>query len=227
MRVMAIDGHPAPGSLSGALLDLYVAALPATVTTSRFALRDLSFEPVLHAGYRTPQPLEADLARAAEAIAGCDHLVLSFPLWWGGEPALVKGFFDRVLLPGFAFVYHQNDPMWDGLLAGRSADVIITMDTPPWYLSWAYKNAVLHRLERQVLGFCGVRPVRFVTCGPTRRGGAAKGIGRWTDKVERAARSARLLPRGRRVETSLAGARLSGLGLDGNEASTGADKGGR
>jgi NAD(P)H dehydrogenase (quinone) len=221
MRITAIDGHPAPGSLSGALLDRYLAALPATVTTSRLALRDMVFDPVLQRGYGAPQPLETDLVQAAEAIAGCDHLVLSFPLWWGGEPALLKGFFDRVLLPGFAFAYHQNDPMWDGLLAGRSADVIITMDTPPWYLSWAYKNAVLHRLERQVLGFCGVRPVRFFTCGPTRRGGAAKGMGRWTDKVERAARSARLLPRGKRVATNLAGARLSGVGRDGGDASAG------
>lgn len=114
----------------------------------------------------------------------------------GAEPAQLKGLLDRLLLPGWAFRYHRDDPMWDRLLAGRSADLIVTMDTPPWYLRLAYGDAVIKRWTRQVLGFVGFKPVRVFRFGATRRGGAAKGLARWTQVLERAAASAAALRRG-------------------------------
>ena len=49
---------------------------------------------------------------------------------WGTMPALLKGFLDRVLLPGFAFRHAENARGYEGLLGGRSAHLITTMDTP-------------------------------------------------------------------------------------------------
>ncbi len=190
MRVLLIDGHAETGRLSAHLLDLYKAALPAGSEVERIALAELTFDPVLHAGYTAKQAWEPDLAAAAEAIERCDHLVLAFPMWWGGEPALVKGFLDRVLLPHFAFRYHDHDSMWDGLLAGRSADVLVTMDTPGIFLRFAYSNSIVHRMRKQIFGFCGFKPARFQGFAPVRRGGAEKSMAKWQKHITALARSA-------------------------------------
>lgn len=198
MRVLIVDGHPDEGRLTSHLLDHYAVTLGTDVTVERIAVRDLSFDANLRRGYKVEQPWEPDIERLAAAILACDHLVVGFPLWWGGEPALLKGLLDRLLLPGFAFRYRRDNPFWDRLLGGRSADVVIAMDTPPWYLAFVYGNPVVRRWRRQVLGFCGLKPIRFITLGPTRQGGATTKLPAWRMRVERAAASARALPRGDR-----------------------------
>jgi len=190
MNVLMIDGHPAPDRLSTRLLDHFAASLPPGHEVGRIALRDLSFDPVLHDGYATRQPWEPDLLDAARRIDACDHLVLAFPMWWGGEPALVKGFVDRVFLPHFTFRYHDNDPWWDGLLAGRSADLFVTMDTPPLYLRFGYHNAIVHRWRKQIMEFVGFSPVHFHSFGVVRRGGAEKQMTKWLGRVAGAAKAA-------------------------------------
>lgn len=196
MRVLIVDGHPDEGRLTSHLLDHYAAALGAGVTITRIAVRALSFDPDLRQGYKSEQPWEPDLERLAAALVACDHLVVGFPLWWGSEPALLKGLLDRLLLPGFAFRYRRDDPFWDRLLAGRSADVVIVVDTPPWYLAFIYGNPVVRRWRRQILGFCGLKPIRFIMLGPTRRGGAAAKLPAWRKRIEHVAASAHALRRG-------------------------------
>ena len=147
MRALLIDGHPDQGRLLSQLLDAYAAALPPGTEITRLAIRDLDFDPNLRRGYVEVQPLEPDLETALTAIEACDHLVLAFPLWWAAEPARVKGFFDRVFLPGRAFHEHESDPLWDKLLKGRSADVIVTLDTPLWFLRLVWLDAPGRRLR--------------------------------------------------------------------------------
>ncbi len=190
LNVLVIDGHPDQGRLIGALLDRYVAALPGNATFARVAVRDLAFDPILRRGYGPEQPWEPDLQRLAEALDRADHLVIGFPLWWGAEPALVKGLMDRLLLPGFAFKYRKESPWWDKLLAGRSADLIVTMDTPPWFLRLLYGDAVIVRWRRQILGFCGIGPIRTFRLGMVRRGGVKKSLDGWTRRLQQAARTA-------------------------------------
>lgn len=199
MRALLIDGHPDEDRLSAHLLDTYAAALPAGAEVERIAIRDLDFDANLPRGYDEIPPLEPDLDRALAAIEGCDHLVLGFPLWWGAEPARLKGFWERVLLPQRAFRYHERDPWWDRLLAGRSADLLVTMDTPPPYLRLAYFDPVGWRYRRQVLGFVGFRPIRLHYFGAVRRGGAERNLARWQARVTAAVRSAIGLRRPARV----------------------------
>jgi NAD(P)H dehydrogenase (quinone) len=165
----------------------------------RINLRDLSFEPNLRSGYAADQSWEADLRRVGDAISACDHLVVGFPLWWGAEPALVKGLVDRVLLPGFAFNYRRESVWWDRLLAGRSADVIATMDTPPWFLRLVYGDPVMRRWRSQILGFCGVKPIRQYRFGPTRRGEARNRVAKWERELVRAAATVGGLRRGKKM----------------------------
>lgn len=192
MKVLLLDGHPDEGRLTTHLLDAYCQALPASVAVTRVAVRDLAFTPILRQGYAKRTKWEPDLARLAEQFDACDHLVVAFPLWWGSEPAELKGLIDRLFLPGFMFAYHTEDPWWDRLMAGRSADVIVTMDTPPLFLWLAYGNAVIRRWKGQVLGFVGFAPVRVLTFGPVGKGGADKNLGNWTAKIAKLARSVRV-----------------------------------
>ncbi|MDO5613851.1 MAG: NAD(P)H-dependent oxidoreductase [Paracoccus sp. (in: a-proteobacteria)] len=107
----------------------------------------------------------------------------------GGHPdaGRLSGFISRVFLPGRAFRYHKDGPWWDRLLAGRSADVIVTMDTPPPFLRLAWFDPLGWRLKRQVPGFCGLRPLRLFYFGPVRRGGAERNLPRWRARLARAA----------------------------------------
>ncbi len=109
MHLVLIDGHPDANRLSAHLLDVYRNACKASIV-DHIAIRDLSFDPVLHRGCLQPQRWEPDLLDAAQKIDLCDHLVIAFPMWWGAEPAVVKAFIDRLLLPHFAFRYHSDDP---------------------------------------------------------------------------------------------------------------------
>ena len=147
VNVLILDGHPDEGRLLNHLLDHYQRSLSADASVVRINLRDLSFDLNLRRGYSTDQPWEPDLQRVGEALAACDHLAVGFPLWWGAEPALVKGLVDRLLLPGFAFKYHPENVWWDGLLAGRSADLIVATDTPNWYLKLVYGDPLGRHLQ--------------------------------------------------------------------------------
>lgn len=169
LNIVILLGHPDADSLCGALADRYQqAALAAGHRVQLFRLGELAFDPILRHGYRQIQPLEPDLLRATEAIRQCEHLVLVYPTWWGGMPALLKGFFDRAFVPGYAFRYRKDSLWWDRLLSGRSARVITTLDTPPWYYRWVYRMPGHQQIRRTILQFCGIKPVRITGFGPVR-----------------------------------------------------------
>jgi len=160
-RILVILGHPDSNSLCGAFAEAYAkGAQAAGAEVEILRLGELSFDPMLHRGYQEIQPLEPDLLRAQERITWAQHLAFVYPTWWGGPPALLKGFFDRTFLPGFAFQSRKRGPFWDRLLAGRSGRLIVTADSPSLY-DWFVNGMPAVRLVRKaVLAFCGVKPVR-------------------------------------------------------------------
>jgi putative NADPH-quinone reductase len=160
-KILLIDAHPAKSTFCDALAGAYEqAAKEAGFDLKRRNLRDFNFDLNLRQGYQTAQPLEVDLLEAQQAIRWCEHLVIVYPIWWGSMPALLKGFLDRCLLPGFAFKYHEKGPFWDKLLAGRSARIIVTSDAPAVYTWLAYGNAPYKAMEKAVLKFCGFNPIK-------------------------------------------------------------------
>jgi len=191
MNVLLVDGHPDEGRFSSHLLDLYERALPDTCHVTRINIRDLEFTPILRRGYLQRTAWEADIDSLAQAFDDCDHAVFAFPMWWGAEPAELKGLIDRLFLPGFMYQFRAGSSLWDKYLEGRSADVIATMDTPPFFLRLLYGNSIIHRWKKQVLGFVGFAPVRFLVCGPIKNGGVEKNIAKWTTRIERMAGSFR------------------------------------
>ena len=166
-KIFVLDGHPDNGSFCGALARTAAEAAETAGQDVRFIrLSDLTFEPNLEKGYKEGQALEPDLDQVQRALAWCDHLIVVHPLWWSAAPAKLKGLFDRVLLPGFAYKFMEGKALPEQLLAGRSAHVLITSDTPSWYLRWVYGAGWLRIIKKQILEFCGFRNVRFNTLGP-------------------------------------------------------------
>lgn len=193
-RFLIILGHPAPDSLCAALAQAYADGAGGRGASVRvLALGSLQFDPVLRQGYGGDQPLEPDLLAAQEHIRWADHLVWVYPVWWGAMPAVMKGFIDRVFLPGFAFRYRPGGTLWDRLLVGRSAELLVSMDSPPWYFRWITRMPGHHQMKKAILEFCGITPVRVHSFGPVRTASAQRRAA-WIDQArrlgERAARNA-------------------------------------
>lgn len=189
-NITVILGHPDSSSYCGELASAYVqAAREAGHEVRFFKLGEIAFDPTLHHGYKQRQELEPGLNEVKDAIAWARHLVFVYPIWWGAMPALLKGMFDRVFLPGFAFKYRQNSVFWDKLLVGRSAHAIVTMDTPPWYYSLVYTKPGHHQIKKTILEFCGIKPVKITSLGPVRHASEAQ-RGKWILQVRKAAASA-------------------------------------
>jgi putative NADPH-quinone reductase len=166
-KVLVVLGHPASDSLCAGIAKAYAAgARQAGAELRVLALGELQFDPLLAAGCRAEQPLEPDLKQAQVDILWAEHLVWVYPVWWGAMPALLKGFIDRVFLPGFAFRYRRGSAAWDRLLAGRSAELLVTMDSPPWYYRWVTRRPGHVQMKRAILDFCGVGPVCVHSMGP-------------------------------------------------------------
>ncbi len=122
-------------------------------------LEEMSFDVVLRHGYRSIQELEPDLKMFQENMRWSDHFVVFYPTWWSAMPAKLKGVFDRTWIPGFAFHMHKNGLGWDGLLKGKSASMIITMDSNAFLQRILFGDST-NELKRGMLGFAGFSPVR-------------------------------------------------------------------
>jgi NAD(P)H dehydrogenase (quinone) len=167
-NILIISAHPRYRGLGDELAQAYLeAATAANHQVTLLELSKLSFDPILHHGYKQDQPLEPDLVTAQRAIAAADHLVFIYPVWWGNLPALLKGFIDRVFLPGFAFRYTRVLP--EQLLKGKSARIIVTMDVFDLYDRFILARSCTRPLEVAVLKFCGIKPVRITRVTSTRR----------------------------------------------------------
>ena len=173
-RILIILGHHTANSLCGALADAYAQGAQSFGNeVRRIAIGDLSFNPVIR-DVELMMELEPDLVAAQEAILWAQHIVLFYPIWWGGPSALLKGFIDRVLVPGFAFRFREGSALWDKLLTGRSAHLLATMDTPPWYYRWIFRMPGHNLIKRTILEFCGIKPVAVTSFGPVKGSSQAK-----------------------------------------------------
>jgi len=189
-RILIVVGHPRSGSFCHALAKEYAeGAVSAGAETRVLELDALRFDPILRGGFEGAQPLEEDLGAVQDSILWAGHLVFVYPVWWGTMPALLKGFIDRVFLPGFAFKYRSGSPLWDRLLTGRTAELIVTMDSPPWYYRWLAGQPGHRMMKKTVLEFCGVRPVGITSIGGVRQSTPARREG-WLAKARQLGKAA-------------------------------------
>ena len=168
-HIFVLCGHPDAGSLCGALADQAAKAAAARGADVRqMQLSSMAFDPNLSGGYKTQQEHEPDIAAFLDAIRWCDTFILVHPLWWGAAPAKLKGLIDRAFLPGIAFAYEGDGHFPKKLFEGRTARVLITADTPPWYLWLGYRNGWPNVLRRQILDFVGMKVTHMKVVGTIR-----------------------------------------------------------
>lgn len=140
MNALLIVAHPVPDSLNRHLADLAQnAAGTAGLSLRRIDLYESGFEPRLSAGERSAYYAHADaipddsIAGHATALQNAELLILVFPTWWYGFPAILKGWFDRVWRPGIAFEHAPDKsrlrPRLDRL---QQVVAITTMGSPRW-----------------------------------------------------------------------------------------------
>jgi NAD(P)H dehydrogenase (quinone) len=167
-RIFVFLGYDLKDSFSGFLADEYErAAREAGHEVRRMNLGDMQFDPILHKGYREIQPLEPDLLKVQENIKWCNHFVAVYPVWWSAMPARFKGMFDRMWLPGFAYKFSPRGVFWKRLLKGRTARIILMMDTYPMILRLAFGDYT-NELRRAILWFAGFSPIRTMQIGHTK-----------------------------------------------------------
>lgn len=184
-KILLINGHPNEDSLSFSLAKAYkVGALSSGAEVQEINIRELDFDPNLKFGYKKRSELEPDLIDAQGKIKQADHIVWIYPVWWGSIPAIMKGFIDRTLLPGYAFEHRKDSVWWDKLLPGKSSRIICTMDQPNWYYKLVFRQPSHQMMKRTILEFCGIKPVRITAFGPVNVSKIATRE-KWLDQVKK------------------------------------------
>jgi len=193
MRITIVQGHPDPagGHYGHALAHAYASGAEAARHEVRtIAVAELEF-PLI----RTRKEWEGELypdaiRRAQDAIRWANHLVILYPLWLGSMPALLKAFLEQVMRPGLAFSKVEAGKSWKKLLTGRSARIVVTMGMPALVYRWYFGAHSLKSLERNILGFVGIGPIRETLIGLVESCSAAKRE-KWLEKLHALGRAGR------------------------------------
>lgn len=161
-RIVLIQGHPDPagGHYDNALADAYASGAREgghEVRRIEVATLDVPF-------LRSKQDFDKgsvpeSLKPGQDAVAWAEHIVLIYPLWLGTMPALLKAWLEQVLRSDFAFEIVEGGT-WRKKLKGRSARIVVTMGMPAFVYRWYFGAHSLKSLERNILSFSGIAPIR-------------------------------------------------------------------
>ncbi len=166
-NILIFCGHPDKDSFALSLAQKYYeGAKSKTDKIKLYNLAELDFDLNLTRDKKYGQPVEPILQQIQAEILQADHLVFVYPNWWAIFPAILKGFIDRIFTKGYAYDFIGNNPIRKPLLTGKTARIIVTMDSPIWYYKW-FLGAPGHKaMKKAILGYCGIKPVKFTNLSP-------------------------------------------------------------
>lgn len=185
MKIFYVYAHPNPSSFNGLLKntalellqtlsvdiqqsDLYAQHFKAVASWDDF---DITMKTESHyflaqqAAFQE-NSLSEDITFELEKIRWADHIIFQFPLWWFSVPAILKGWFDRILVKGFA--YDSGQIFQEGLLKGKTASLSVTTQSPEnaYQTNGAHAATIdtfLHHIHH-TLRFVGIKTLPpFVT----------------------------------------------------------------
>jgi len=165
-RVLVLAANPKKQGFINFLAEEYAKSAELNHEVKLLKISDMQFDMDLTEGYEEECIIEDSLKSFQAALEWCEHLVIFTPIWWGALPAKFKGLIDRTFLPGFAFQYKKGKLIPDKLLKGKTARIIMTMDTPPWYYSLVQGAPAIKQLKRTTLEFVGFNSIKSKMFGP-------------------------------------------------------------
>jgi NAD(P)H dehydrogenase (quinone) len=188
MEVSVILGHPYPHSFNHAIAARVLASLTAAGHRVRF--HDLyaeGFAPVLTGDELRTDDTHTDVLvdQHCRELKSADGIVVIHPNWWGMPPAILKGWLDRVLRPGVAYRFADDDDgagVPDGLLHARAAVVFTTSNTPAQRERQLFGDPLETIWRNCVFGFCGVAEVTRRNFGVI-AGSSDQQRARWLDEA--------------------------------------------
>jgi putative NADPH-quinone reductase len=186
-QILILQGHPNPAGnrFCHALADAYKRGAESSGHPVQIIdIAQLDF-PLL----RTQEDFDHGVApevirQAQDAIKTAQHLVIIYPLWLGSMPACLKAFIEQVFRPGFAAIKTSGGKPWKKQLSGKTAHIVITMGMPALVYRWYFLAHCFKSLERNILGFCGIKTTQETLIGSIESIDEPKRQ-QWLDKMER------------------------------------------
>ncbi len=164
MQILVIVAHPNPQSFNHAIAQMAASVLERGGHAVFF--HDLyaeHFDPILPF-HEIPKdvPLPREIERHCREIMSADGIIIVHPNWWGQPPAILKGWIDRVIRPGVAYQFLDDDsgegiPI--GLLKARAAIVFNTSNTPVVRERNVFGDPLETLWKNCIFGLCGVTTV--------------------------------------------------------------------
>jgi NAD(P)H dehydrogenase (quinone) len=160
VKCLVVIAHPLKDSLCNALATHAIDSLRSAGHEVLIEhLYDQSFAPALTAAerqsYYSPAFDARSLASEIAHLTDAEALVLVFPTWWFGLPAILKGWFDRVWAPGVAYDHAVNLGAIQPRLAKlRTALAVTTLGSPWWVDRFVMWQPIKRQLKTALIGTC-------------------------------------------------------------------------
>lgn len=161
-RVLVVYCHPNPKSFTRAVFEAALAGLSnAACEVQTLDLYAVEFDPVLvvnEVHRRRDLDKVEYTARFRQQITWADAIIFVYPVWWGGFPAVLKGYIDRTFVSGLAYSFaNKPDATFpEGLMRGKSAHFFYTLDSPALV---AFLDPGWFSNYFTVFRYCGFGPV--------------------------------------------------------------------
>jgi NAD(P)H dehydrogenase (quinone) len=159
MKVYVIYMHPSKDSFNGAILEKMLHSLAQLNVQVEVKNLYKEFQDAHLSLEEYEQSMNGkyaeDVLQEHKKIMEADQFIFLFPVWWGGFPAIGKGYLDRILSYGFAYELEGESPI--PLLKGKKASLVFTTGAPEkeFHQSGMYDH-MIHLLDKSVFQFCGI-----------------------------------------------------------------------
>lgn len=178
MKATIVLAHPWHGSFNKAIMDQVINKLRAR--NKDYQIIDLNkdnFDPVLResdlALFSKGKTSDEMVTRYQKMLLQSDELILIFPVWWYDTPAILKGFFDKVMLKNYAYIETKSG-LKGQLTHIRKTTVITTSEFPTWYLIFLAGNLIKGTFINKTLKNIGLKNIKWLNNDFTASGKPSK-----------------------------------------------------